>query len=81
MNSNSRVVILWFMIFLAFGSFSYHFADQNACKYTPTTVSGSKAPTGRICKGQLLLNENFVEFDRDLWKHEVTLGGGGVSSK
>lgn len=81
MNSNSRVVILWFMIILPFGSFSYRFADQNACKYTLTTVSGSKAPTGRICKGQLLLNENFVEFDRDLWKHEVTLGGGGVSGK
>lgn len=54
-------------------------ANRNACQPTPTTVSGTKAPTGRICKGQLLLNERFVEFDRDLWQHEVTLGGGGVS--
>lgn len=71
------------MVFVAciIDSYSFRFVDQNACRHTPTTVSGTKAPTGRICKGQLLLNENFVEFDRDLWKHEVTLGGGGVSGQ
>lgn len=52
---------------------------RKPCRYTPTLVKGTKAPTGPICKGQLLLNERFLEFDRDLWKHEVTLGGGGVS--
>lgn len=54
--------------------------DQKACRYTPTTVSGTKAPTGRLCKGQLLLNEQFTDFDRKLWQHEITLGGGGVSN-
>lgn len=53
--------------------------NSHACTYTPTTVSGTKAPSGRICKGQLLLNERFTDFDRDLWRHELTLGGGGVS--
>ncbi|XP_055318855.1 beta-1,3-glucan-binding protein-like [Sitodiplosis mosellana] len=56
---------------------SYRYVNPYVCRYTPTTVSGTKAPTGRICKGQLLLDERFVDFDRDLWKHEVTLGGGG----
>lgn len=58
---------------------SYRYINPHACRYTPTTVSGIKAPTGRICKGQLILNERFTDFDRDLWKHEITLGGGGVS--
>lgn len=52
---------------------------RTPCRYTPTKVKGSKAPTGPICKGQLLLDERFTDFDRDLWKHELTLGGGGVS--
>lgn len=59
--------------------YSYRYVNPHACRYTPTTVSGTKAPTGRICKGQLILDEKFLEFDRDLWKHELTLGGGGVS--
>lgn len=57
---------------------SYRFKNSRDCRYTPTTVSGTKAPTGRICKGQLLLDEKFTDFDHDLWKHELTLGGGGV---
>lgn len=54
-------------------------SQRRTCQYTPTQVKGSKAPTGPICKGQLLLDERFTDFDRDLWKHELTLGGGGVS--
>lgn len=53
---------------------------RGTCRYTPTKVKGTKAPTGPICKGQLLLDERFTDFDRDLWKHEITLGGGGVSA-
>lgn len=49
------------------------------CGATATKVSGSSAPTGQICAGQLLLDEQFNSFNTDLWKHEVTLGGGGVS--
>lgn len=48
------------------------------CRPARTTVSGTKAPRGSLCRGQLLLNEQFNTFDRNLWHHEVTLGGGGV---
>lgn len=61
------------------GCYSYRYINPHQCRYTPTTVSGTKAPQERICKGQLLLDERFIEFDRDFWKHELTLGGGGVS--
>lgn len=49
------------------------------CVPTVTTVSGKSAPTGTLCSGQLLLDENFNEFNTNLWEHEITLGGGGVS--
>lgn len=62
------------------GSNAYQYVNPDFCKYTPTTVSGTQAPKGQLCKGQLLLNEQFYWFNRDLWKHELTLGGGGVSS-
>lgn len=61
-------------IFLVYGS-SY---AMRTCRPSITTVSGTKAPTGPLCKGQLLLDERFVDFDHDLWRHEITLGGGGV---
>lgn len=54
-------------------------SSRKPCQYTPTKVKGTKAPSGPICKGQLLLDERFTDFDRDLWQHEITLGGGGVS--
>lgn len=59
--------------------FSYKFVNQNVCQYTLTRVSGTHAPTGQICKGQLLLDEQFDHFDNSRWQHELTLGGGGVS--
>lgn len=49
------------------------------CVPSITTVSGSQAPTGQICSGQLILNEDFNTFNKTLWEHEITLGGGGVS--
>lgn len=73
------VQCLMILIISVIGCHSYRYINPNACGYTPTTVSGTKAPTGRICKGQLILDEKFVDFDHDLWKHEVTLAGGGVS--
>lgn len=48
------------------------------CKPSVTTVSGPYAPHGRICSGQVLLSEDFNEFDRSIWKNEVAMGGGGV---
>lgn len=49
------------------------------CTPSVTTVSGSHAPGGQICSQQLILNENFNTFDMNLWRHEITMNGGGVS--
>lgn len=54
---------------------------QSSCVRSATTVSGKNAPTGTLCSGQLILQENFNEFNRSLWTHEITLGGGGVSMR
>ena len=48
----------------------------NGCKWSPTTVSGSKRP-GNICSGQLIFEDNFDSFDLSKWQHEETLAGGG----
>lgn len=48
-------------------------------KISPTTASGKVAPTGPFCSGQLIFEENFNELDFDVWQHENTLAGGGVS--
>lgn len=50
-----------------------------ADKISPTTASGKVAPTGPFCSGQLIFEENFNELDFDVWQHENTLAGGGVS--
>lgn len=47
-----------------------------ACHWSPTTASGSKAPSG-FCSGQLIFEDNFDSLDQSKWQHEVTLGGGG----
>lgn len=79
-NHLTTVQCLILLSVCVIGIYSYrNNINSHACTYTPTTVSGTKAPSGRICKGQLLLNEKFTDFDRDLWRHELTLGGGGVS--
>lgn len=49
------------------------------CTPSVTTVSGTHAPGGQICSQQLILNENFDTFDMNLWRHEVSMNGGGVS--
>lgn len=48
-------------------------------KISPTTASGKVAPIGPFCSGQLLFEDNFNELDFDVWQHENTLAGGGVS--
>ena len=48
------------------------------CIPSVTTVTGTHAPKGKICKDQLILNEDFDKFDLDFWKHELSLWGGGV---
>lgn len=55
---------------------------QRSCsegKYSLTTASGSKAPSGRFCPRDLIFHEKFDQFDTSIWKRENNLGGGGVS--
>lgn len=42
-----------------------------------TTVSGTQAPTGTICPGQLIFEDTFDTLDFKKWQHEITLAGGG----
>ena len=50
---------------------------QNECTQSETTAKGSKASAGPFCSGDLIFEENFNELDNSLWKHEITMGGGG----
>ncbi|XP_077292734.1 beta-1,3-glucan-binding protein-like isoform X2 [Arctopsyche grandis] len=47
------------------------------CDPTVTTVSGTYAPTNKICSGNLIFEESFDSFDVRKWQHENTLSGGG----
>lgn len=46
------------------------------CAPSLTTASGTKAP-GQICSGQLIFEDNFGFFDQTVWRHDITLSGGG----
>lgn len=48
------------------------------CIRSITSVSGTYAPTDIICSGDLIFEENFNDFNFNIWQHENTLGGGGV---
>lgn len=52
---------------------------NSQCVQSVTTVSGSHAPQGQICSGQLIFEDNFNDLDHARWQHETTLAGGGVS--
>lgn len=49
------------------------------CKDSVTTASGTHAPKGPYHSGQLIFEDHFNSFNLDVWKHEISLGGGGVS--
>lgn len=49
------------------------------CVPSLSTASGRYAPPGQLCHNQLIFNENFDWLNFDLWEHENTLNGGGVS--
>lgn len=68
------------LIFVAFLSSILVLVNGDNCVHPSiTTVSGREARRGKICPGQLILDENFNYFNPRLWNHERTLGGGGVS--
>lgn len=56
------------------------FLKAENCAPSITTASGSVAP-GEICSGSLIFEENFDTLNREVWRAEVTLGGGGVSER
>ncbi|KAJ8930603.1 hypothetical protein NQ314_016573 [Rhamnusium bicolor] len=60
---------------LIFGSFQKGRADCDVPSVT--TVSGNQVPSGKICSGDLIFEDNFDELNLKKWQHEVTLGGGG----
>lgn len=49
------------------------------CIPSKTTASGYAAPQGQLCSGQLIFNDDFNQFNKSVWQHEITLAGGGVS--
>lgn len=69
------------IIFLAIGVGIVYMGKpiNGQCVQSLTTVSGRNAPKGRICAKSLIFNENFDRFDTNLWQHEHTMYGGGVS--
>lgn len=47
---------------------------EEYCQPTETTVSGVYAPTGTLCRGQLIFSEEFDDvLDTNLWTHEQRL--------
>lgn len=63
------------LIFVVVSTFIY---ETHQCKPSATTASGSSAPK-TICSGQIIFEDNFDDLNTGKWKHEITLGGGGVS--
>lgn len=47
-----------------------------ASQCTETTSSGTHSPSG-YCAGDLIFEDNFNDLDRNRWRHEITLAGGG----
>lgn len=65
------------LIWIAF--FVYSILGANAQCPSITTVSGSAAPTGQICSGDLIFQDEFDSLDLGKWQIENTLSGGNVS--
>jgi beta-glucanase (GH16 family) len=55
----------------------FHQCRSQCATPSPTTASGTHAPTGEICSGDLIFEDEFDELDMQKWNHESTLGGGG----
>lgn len=52
---------------------------NDICTPSETTASGPYAPKGPFCSGELIFEEEFNDFDLNLWHHAITLNGGYVS--
>lgn len=74
-------IIISVALHLAVGKkliFEERFIEESLPKCV-TTASGTFAPKEPIQKHNLIFNENFDKFNLDIWKHDLSLGGGGVS--
>lgn len=71
----SAVVLLIIVVVVRTGE-----CAKPKCKASITTASGSHAPKGKICTGELIFHDDFEKLDLSKWQHESTLTGGGVSS-
>ncbi|GAB0087811.1 beta-1,3-glucan-binding protein [Sergentomyia squamirostris] len=69
------LLVIVFNLFLGYSAGSLDSSPR--CVTSVTTASGSDAPTGAICRGQLIFEENFNELNFARWQHESTLAGGG----
>lgn len=54
------------------------FTAKDKCK-VPITTCSLMCPK-KFCSGELIFEENFKKLEKKIWKPEVTLLGGGVSS-
>lgn len=50
------------------------------CIPSITIASGTHAPRGPICANTVIFNENFNTLNKNIWKHERSMFGGGVSA-
>lgn len=66
------------LVLICFGLFQ---GGDSACStLSITKVSGTHAPLGDLCPGDLIFEDTFDELNMKKWQHELTLGGGGVSN-
>ncbi|KAJ3664408.1 hypothetical protein Zmor_008582 [Zophobas morio] len=56
---------------------SLHLAKSQCATPSPTTATGTHAPTGQICSGDLIFEDDFDILNLQKWNHEITVGGGG----
>lgn len=57
-------------------------ASSDECEEkSVTTASGTHAPSGEYCRGQLIFEDNFDVFNFRKWQHEITLTGSAVSTR
>lgn len=66
-------------LFIALVFQYYSSAKCHHCPKSVTTVSGNAIKFGEICQGQLIFEDDFNDLNENIWQHEITVGGGGVS--
>ncbi|KAJ8916920.1 hypothetical protein NQ315_013391 [Exocentrus adspersus] len=70
----SLVVIIFFELFQR--------GNTDCDVASVTTASGTQAPEGKICPGDLIFEDTFDKVDLSKWQYEISLwGGGSVESK